>query len=268
MSNAMITAVRKVPLKPSAKLVMLVLADAHNSRTGQCNMSIPSIAKATGLAARSVIRILDSLEGRHVTIHRSTGEGNRYELHPSTSDTASPVNQCHHVTSDDLSPVTSTTGTSDIDDIAIYKEPNEPIHSSENSGELFELEEPKKPARKLKSNPKPETTADPRFHSITSRIGEVCKSVTGKAFSFNGRFANALQKFLKGWKGSADEWLEMYADALALSVRPFAKYTVAACDPAALCHQWNAVAAEVDKLKADEAREQKSVRKPAFTKTI
>lgn len=273
MSNQMMTAFRKVSMKPGQKLVALVLADHHNSKTNRCDLSHSEIARQAGLSVRSIIRILDSLDGKCLTIHKGNGTKNWYELTPPTHAKTSPVNPCHGVTTDDMSLVTSETPTSDIRDIHLYKESNESIPEAANDNELTLIADPPavetKPAKRARKKPPvPDPPTDPRFHAITSKIGEVCRSVTGKPLSFNGRFAKALQNFLKGWNGTADEWLEMYADVLTLSVRPFARLTVSASDPAVLCQSWNSVAAEVDKLKADEAREQKAGNKPIFKGTI
>jgi DNA-binding MarR family transcriptional regulator len=59
-------------LKPTHKLVLVVIASFANHKTGRCNPKIRTIAKAASMSARNVHRILGPLEeGGHLVIKRS-----------------------------------------------------------------------------------------------------------------------------------------------------------------------------------------------------
>lgn len=72
---------------PSQKLVLLALADHHNTKTGQCNPSINRIAGRTCLARRSIERAIGGLEQAGLLVtHKQQGKTSRYSL-ALTSDT-------------------------------------------------------------------------------------------------------------------------------------------------------------------------------------
>ncbi len=90
---------------------------------------------------------------------------------------------------------------------------------------------------------------DPRHREITSRIGEVFESVTERKFSFSPKFAKSLQRFLSGWKGDAEEFLDTYRDVIECSQDPYAGLCRKCVDPAVLCQNWMAALAEIQKTK-------------------
>ena len=59
-------------LKPTHKLVLVVIASFANHKTGRCNPKIRTIAKAASMSVRNVHRILGPLEGGgHLIIKRN-----------------------------------------------------------------------------------------------------------------------------------------------------------------------------------------------------
>lgn len=66
-------------LTPSARLVLLCLANRHNQETGRCDPSIKRLVKDSGLSERSVRNGLRCLEDRRIiqTVFRkaTTGRG-------------------------------------------------------------------------------------------------------------------------------------------------------------------------------------------------
>lgn len=74
-------AVRGSKILPSARLVLLALADRHNQETGRCDPSLSRICEDTGLSERTVRSALRQLEKAKLirTIHRTirTGVGKR-----------------------------------------------------------------------------------------------------------------------------------------------------------------------------------------------
>jgi DNA-binding transcriptional MocR family regulator len=81
--------IKGTSLSPSAKLVLIALANRHNQETGRCDPSIDTIAEDMALSERSVRSAIRELEkeGLISTTHRvrRTGRGkknltNRYNL--------------------------------------------------------------------------------------------------------------------------------------------------------------------------------------------
>lgn len=66
MSFKMMQWAWKQDLDPQAKLVLLFLADSHNSKDERCHPSVSAIAKATGLSVSTTRRRLRDLEGRRL----------------------------------------------------------------------------------------------------------------------------------------------------------------------------------------------------------
>jgi hypothetical protein len=70
---------------PTDRLVLLVLANHLNGENGQCNPSIPRVARQCSLTERSIYNSLDRLE-KQGHLSRVTGRGlnnsNHYRLHP------------------------------------------------------------------------------------------------------------------------------------------------------------------------------------------
>lgn len=69
-------------IKPaSAKLVLLCLADCHNGDSGQCNPSVPYIARMTGLDRKTVITGIASLRGSgFIEVRRNAGSSTQYSI--------------------------------------------------------------------------------------------------------------------------------------------------------------------------------------------
>jgi len=131
------------------------------------------------------------------------------------------------------------------------KKPENPFASAAaNAGEddsLFPIEPPQpKPPKERK--PKPETSADPRHHEITSRIGAAFSEVMEVPFIFSARFAKELATFLKQYPGTADEFLAMYQQMLKAGRMPYANATKKAADPCFLARNWNACVVELENI--------------------
>ena len=69
------------PLKPSAKFVLLALADCLNERTGRLNPSISAISEKTGQNRKTIISSLSVLEGLGLIVKSKTfGTSTSYRL--------------------------------------------------------------------------------------------------------------------------------------------------------------------------------------------
>lgn len=76
------------------KFVLIVLADAHNGHTGQCNPSISRMARLTGYSGRAVMNALAALEAQgYICARKTPGRSTHYELsfQESTGESGSPV---------------------------------------------------------------------------------------------------------------------------------------------------------------------------------
>jgi len=84
---------KEVKLSPTQKLVLLLLADAHNA--GKSWPSVATLARQSGLHRSSVLRAIGDLSKAGVlTVERRSGRSSIYRLHlDSTGSTARPVAQ-------------------------------------------------------------------------------------------------------------------------------------------------------------------------------
>lgn len=84
---ALIWAANVKGLKPSAKVVLIQLADFHNKESGQCNPSAQRLADECEMNRATVFRHLADLEKRGLLTRHNRGGGtggrgsNQYELH-------------------------------------------------------------------------------------------------------------------------------------------------------------------------------------------
>ena len=111
----------------------------------------------------------------------------------------------------------------------------------------------KEPARPATA---PVETKDPRHHEITSQIAQPYNHVTGKPFPFSPKFAKVLQRFLAGWNGTADEFLDAYHDAMQASTKPYAPGCLTkAHDPSFFCLNYAEVVAATMRVEINEKRQ-------------
>ncbi len=85
MCVKLIAASWPIAMPPSAKLVLVRLADRANPKNGNaCWPSVGTVARDTGLSERTVQTQINFLErAGHITIERRWGRSSKYHLHPS-----------------------------------------------------------------------------------------------------------------------------------------------------------------------------------------
>lgn len=245
MSVKAIRAAKAVKATPIDRLVLFMLAEHHNDRTGQCDPSVSLLAKETGLCTRTVIRSIERLEAKKIlAVRRDSGVKNCYVLFPE------PVTLS--VTSDSESPVTPV---------------QEPV-TLVQSTYIIEPEEPEdaNAVRRPKcKNGKRTVAADSRHHQITSGLSVAYESETGtKLPAFPQSLPRQLTEFLKTWEGTAEDFLTLYRDAVYWSSNPKAFHCKhASRDASYLCRAWMKVDGEIADLAAAQ-------RKPSspFSRTI
>ena len=109
--EAMTWAIELRGLTPSENLVLFLLANRHNKDSGLCYPSMSRIAEEGGMARRTVIRAVKSLEKKGLlTIEKTFGKTHHYRLH--TSVTVTPVTESHP-SQKDTPPVTESHNTRD-----------------------------------------------------------------------------------------------------------------------------------------------------------
>ena len=88
MSHAMTEAFKTIEGTPTQRLVGYMLADAHNDKTGRCDLSIGSLIRLTSLGERTIQDAIKALEcnGILTRIFRQ-GTSTQYDLHPRSSRT-------------------------------------------------------------------------------------------------------------------------------------------------------------------------------------
>ena len=84
---ALIWAANVKGLKPTAKIVLIQLADFHNKETGQCNPSAQRLADECEMGRATLFRHMTILEECGLVTRHARGDGdggrgsNQYELH-------------------------------------------------------------------------------------------------------------------------------------------------------------------------------------------
>jgi hypothetical protein len=110
MSLAMIQAVKSLQTSPTQKLLLLVLADCHNEKTGQCNPSYRYLMEISGLSNKAVANNLKALRNSgSVTFDSRNGANTHYELTPERFNPVNLVHQFEGESSEPSSPVNLVT---------------------------------------------------------------------------------------------------------------------------------------------------------------
>lgn len=116
-------AIKRRTRTPTAKLVLIALADCHNSDTGQCDPGNAYLADVAQCTKRSVINAIEELEELgYLSAEKSNGRRTNYDLFLH-------VNRCNDFTGEKSSPV------------KIKHEPVKSVHpTGENDNTPFSIE--------------------------------------------------------------------------------------------------------------------------------
>jgi hypothetical protein len=128
---------------------------------------------------------------------------------------------------------------------------SQPMAEGDQEGHLFALK-PQKPTNgHAKPLPPEEPPPDPRHRQIMSQWGERFMAHFGYPCTMDGgRDAKGLQRFLKGYKGTAEEFLAIAAAAWGIQADKFAKATKLAITVMGLCSSFEAIRAEITNITA------------------
>ena len=243
----MIQAVKRLPTSPTQKLLLLVLADCHNEKTGQCNPSYRYIMDVTGLSNKAVSNNLKALRNcGTVTFDSRNGSNTHYNLTPERHKAVNLVHQFEGESSEPSSQVTNSKP------VNLVPKPVNLVPKSSEPGShkpvltvepelLFAPASPKPRVRK----PKKESTADPRHKPFIEIWSATYQRIWEAKYHFqSGKDGKALQTFLQNEKSmTADEWHQFinWIHQTKLTDGKFANGTIKAATGslAIACHSYN-----------------------------
>lgn len=102
---------------------------------------------------------------------------------------------------------------------------------------------------KLKFTKPADPDTDKRHHEITSQFGTVFQDACFRTYPFSGKDAAALKRFLIGWKGTSEEFLETASKILETGrTNKFAALCRRASTIADICANWAAATQELASL--------------------
>jgi len=251
----MIQAVKSLPTSPTQKLLLLVLADCHNEKTGQCNPSYRYIMEITGLSNKAVANNLKELRNcGSVTFDSRNGANTHYNLTPERYIcNAKPVNLVPFASVQTSEPRSLLTNQQPVNlvpkPVNLVPESSEPSsHKPVLTGEPEPLsgddapiisKPPKKPRKKK------ESTADPRHKPFIEIWCATYERIWEAKYHFqSGKDGKALQTFLRNEKSmTAEEWQEFisWIHQTKLTDGKYATGTIKAATGslAIACHSYN-----------------------------
>lgn len=247
----MIQAVKSLPTSPTQKLLLLVLADCHNDKTGQCNPSYRYLMQVSGLSNKAVSNNLKALRNdKAVTFDSRNGANTHYELTPYRYIcNAKPVNLVHHCEAESCEPRSQLLTEQPVNlvpkPVNLVPESSEPSsHKPVLTGEPELLSAPASPKPRARK-PKKESTADPRHKPFIAIWCDTYERIWEAKYHFqSGKDGKALQTFLRNEKSmTAHEWQQFinWIHQTKLTDGKFANGTIKAATGslAIACHSYN-----------------------------
>lgn len=247
----MIQAVKSLPTSPTQKLLLLVLADCHNDKTGQCNPSYRYIMEITGLSNKAVANNLKELRNcGSVTFDSRNGANTHYNLTPERYIcNAKPVNLVPPLPAESSEPSSQVENAQPVNlvpkAVNLVPESSElGSHKPVLTGEPEPLPAPASPKPRARK-PKKESTADPRHKPFIEIWCATYERIWEAKYHFqSGKDGKALQTFLRNEKSmTADEWQEFinWIHQTKLTDGKFANGTIKAATGslAIACHSYN-----------------------------
>lgn len=208
----MIQAVKSLPTSPTQKLLLLVLADCHNEKTGQCNPSYRYIMEITGLSNKAVANNLKELRNcGSVTFDSRNGANTHYNLTPERYIcNAKPVNLVPFASVQTSEPRSQLLTEQPVNlvpqPVNLVPKSSEPrSHKPVLTGEPELLAGDEKPKRQRK--PKKESPADPRHQRFVSIFFDAYQTAFASKLQLGPKDFSQLSKLLKTFPVlQEDEW--------------------------------------------------------------
>jgi ATP-dependent exoDNAse (exonuclease V) beta subunit len=261
MSLGMIEAVKRLQTSPTQKLLLFVLADCHNEKTGRCNPSYRYLMEITGLSNKAVANNLKSLRDSGALFYDSrNGVNSYYSLTPDGYTlTIKPVNLVHRPTLKTSEPSSQDEKKQPVNLVpepvnlvpqtsepSSHKpvEPEEPelllIADSQSPKVTPEIQKPKKTRKKK------ESIADPRHREFVEIFAQCYAEAFGEKWAMNGaKDGTSLSRLLKALPDlSPETWKEALEWCQEISTKPFSRAVVGHTgNLSAFCSNWSAIVA-------------------------
>jgi hypothetical protein len=227
----MIEAVKRLKTSPAQKLIMFILADCHNEKTGQCNPSYRYLMEISGFSNKAIANNLKALKESGALFYDSkNGANSHYLITPSlykcnadnvtceaeTSEPRSQLKASVDIQSGEPSSQVGNTQPVNLvpEPVNLVPKSSEPSsHKPVLTGEPEPLSVDDAPiiSKPLKKpHKKKESTADPRHKPFIEIWCATYERVWEAKYHFqSGKDGKALQTFLRNEKSmTADEWQE------------------------------------------------------------
>jgi hypothetical protein len=216
MSLSMIESVKKLKTSPAQKLILFILADCHNEKTGQCNPSYRYLMEISGFSNKAIANNLKALKDSGALFYDSkNGANSHYWLAPSRYKCNANNITCEAETSEPRSQLGNVQPVNLVPEpVNLVPKSSEPSsHKPVLTGEPEPLigddapiisKPPKKPRKKK------ESTADPRHKPFIEIWCATYERIWEAKYHFqSGKDGKALQTFLRNEKSmTAEEWQE------------------------------------------------------------
>jgi len=262
----MIEAVKRLKTSPAQKLILFILADCHNEKTGQCNPSYRYLMEISGFSNKAIANNLKALKESGALFYDSkNGANSHYWLTPSrykcnannavceaeTSESSSQLKTSANVQSSEPSSQVGNAQPVNLvpEPVNLVPKSSEPSsHKPVLTGEPEPLsgndapiisKPPKKPRKKK------ESTADPRHKPFIEIWCDTYERIWEAKYHFqSGKDGKALQTFLRNEKSmTAEEWQEFisWIHQTKLTDGKYATGTIKAATGslAIACHSYN-----------------------------
>lgn len=265
MSLSMIEMVKPMKTSPTQKLLLLILADCHNDRTGQCNPSYRYLMQISGLSNKAVANNLHALKSSTAIFFDSrNGANTHYLLTPqryicNDNSTSEPVKQVHRLDNQSGEPSSQVANAQAVN--LVPEAVNLVPESSEPSShkplltvepELLATAETQSPevipeiAKPRKRKPRKEKPTDPRHCQFIEIFADCYIQAFGEKWVMNGgKDAKSLSALLRARPDlSSETWREALEWCQETAAKPFTRSIVGHTgNLAAFCSNWSGIVA-------------------------
>ena len=263
----MIEMVKPMKTSPTQKLLLLILADCHNDRTGQCNPSYRYLMQISGLSNKAVANNLHALKSSTAIFYDSrNGANTHYLLTPqryicNDNSTSEPVKQVHRLDNQSSEPSSQVANAQPVNLVpkAVNLVPKAVnlVHINRLTAEpeslaiaeTQSLEVTPEIAKPRKRRPRKEKETDPRHCEFIAIFAEAYQSAFSKKWVMNGgKDGIQLSKLLKSLPESeldAKLWREAleWCQDTAQKEGRYAPKIIATGNLAAFCSNWSSIVA-------------------------
>ena len=264
MSLAMLEMVKPMKTSPTQKLLLLILADCHNDRTGQCNPSYRYLMQISGLSNKAVANNLHALKSSSAIFYDSrNGANTHYLLTPqryicNANSTTEPVNLVHRLDDQSSEPSSLVQNSQPVNLVpkAVNLVPKAVnlVHINRLTAEPESLAIAKTQspivipeiAKPKKTKPRKTKPTDPRHREFIEIFAECYIQAFGEKWAMNGgKDAKALSSLLNALPDlSAETWRDALEWCQRIAAKPFTRSIVGHTgNLAAFCSNWSGIVA-------------------------